>query len=122
MKLRFAPPPPQNPNRDAAAKKFFNEVRRRENSLESATYNSNSLKKARIEIGALRDEYNRTRGDEYGGELLRLADCISRKVAEIVNLNPNDWTNYRRGQQFRRLHEILLAFQIAIIPLTYERA
>jgi hypothetical protein len=58
------------------------------------------------------DEYNRSRGNGFGSELLQLSDCMDRKVSAIVNLNPEDWNNYRRGQRFRHLEEALVSFEI----------
>ena len=80
--------------------------------LESATYNPESIRNARTQIHGLRDKYHRCRGDGFGSHVVCHADRVCQKVAHIVNLNPEAWNNYRRGQQFRRLDERLLRFEI----------
>jgi hypothetical protein len=41
---------------------------------------------------------------------VQLADCVSYKLLEIVSRDTEDWNNYQRGQQFRRLDELLAGF------------
>ncbi len=104
-------PTRQKPNLEMIAIEFCGEIRKIKPWLEFATCYSNKCQKARTIIHSWRDKYHRGRGEEFGGRLIQLSDCVARKVSEIVNLNPEDWNNYRRGQQFRRLEERLMKFE-----------
>ena len=106
----FLPTRPK-PDLEMNAIEFCGEIRKNKPTLEFATCYPNKCQKARTMIHLLRDKYHRGRGEEFGGRLIQLSDCVDQKVSEIVNLNPGDWNNYRRGQQFRRLEEWLLEFE-----------
>lgn len=104
-------PTRSKPNMEMNAIEFCGEIRKNKPRLEFATCYPNKCQKARTMIHLLRDKYHRGRGEEFGGRLIQLSDCVDRKVSEIVNLNSGDWKNYRRGQQFRRLEECLVEFE-----------
>lgn len=111
MALKLILPKQPKPDSETTAIEFCSEIRKKMTWLESATYNPDKCRNARTKIHSLRDKYHRVRGEEFGGRLIQLADCVDQKVSEIVNLNPGDWNNYRRGQQFRRLEEWLMLFE-----------
>lgn len=111
MAFKLILPKQPKPDSETTAIEFCSEIRKKRTWLESATYNPDKCRNARREIHLLRDKYHRVRGEGFGGRLIQLADCVDRKVSEIVNLNPGDWNNYRRGQQFRRLEEWLMVFE-----------
>ena len=98
---------------EVAAEKFCSEIRKIIYWLEYQTYDPDKIRNARTQVHSLRDEYHRNRGSGYCSQLVQLADCGDRKVSAIVNLNPEDWNNYRRGQRFRYLNSSLLDFEIA---------
>jgi hypothetical protein len=113
LKLNLLQPPRNDP--ELATKEFFETIVKTigtdSSRLKSTTYFPDSFKKARIEIHLTRDRYHRARGDGMRvGPLIWLADAVCQKLSEIVNLNPGDWNNYRRGQQFRRLDNLLTDF------------
>lgn len=112
MGFKLNLPNQSKPDPEMAANEFCREIRRKMIWLESATYNPDKFRNARTQIHSLRDKYHCVRGEGFGDRLIQLADCVDRKVSEIVNLNPEDWNNYRRGQQFRRLDEWLVEIEI----------
>ena len=114
--MRLSSNLPQQPKNDleTPAKEFCRKIRMRFEWLKHATRNPKSLRNARTWVHGLREKYHRARGDEFGGWLIQLADRVCLKVAEIVNLNPEDWDNRRRGQQFRRLDELLCRFEVEL--------
>lgn len=109
-KLNLPQPAKIDPNK--AANEFCREIRRLIRWLEFKTYCPEDQWEARKRINELCYQYNRDCGDGYRSRLVQLANGVHYKVAEIVNLNFRDWNNYRRGQQFRRLDEKLLVFEI----------
>lgn len=114
MRYKLILPQRQKIKPETAAKVFCDEIRKKIFWLESATYTPESLRNARTQIHGLREKYHRDRGNRFGSHVVCIADCVCKKVAHIVNLNPEDWNNYRRGQQFRRLDELLLRFEIEL--------
>jgi hypothetical protein len=112
MGFKLNLPKRSKPNPEMAAKEFCREIRRKMIWLEVATYNPDKCRYATTQTHSLRDKYHLARGEGFGGQLIQLADCVDRKVTEIVNFNPDDWNNFRRGQQFRRLDEWLVEIEI----------
>lgn len=110
FKIRFPQKPKLTP--ELAASRFCTEIRKNLQSLESQTYNGKTFRNARMRFRSLQESYHRICGERCGSRLAHLADHVDRKVTEILCLNPEDWNNYRRGQQFRRLDERLRKFEI----------
>ena len=110
FKLKLSQSEKQKP--EAAAKDFCSETRKRYFWLKCQTSKPETLQKVRKKMLLFRDEYNRNRGSGYRSQLVQIADRVSFKVLEIVSLNPEDWNDRRRGQQFRRLDELLADFEV----------
>lgn len=112
MDFKLKLPRWEKQNTKVVAKDFCDEIRKKIFWFECQTHKPENFQKARIRMLLLRDEYNRDRGRGYCGRLVQSADRVSYKVLEIVNLNSKDWNNCRRGQQFRRLDELLVEFEV----------
>ncbi len=109
FKLNLSQPKKLEP--ETVAINFVNTVRKNcyRYWLKIQTCNPNIRK----EIHKLRDQYNCNRGSAYSyNRLIQRANRINRKLLEIASYNPEDWSNYRRGQQFRRLDELLADFEV----------
>lgn len=111
MGFKFKPPQSKKQTPEMVARDFCSVIRKRMPWLASQTYKPENFRKARMQMLLLRDEYNRNRGSAYCSQLVECADRVSYKVLEIVSFNPDDWNKFRRGQQFRRLEELLDKFE-----------
>lgn len=109
MKLHFPFPPEITPEQAAIA--ICSKQRRKLFILKYATHRPKSLKQSRIEWHQDLAAYYRSRGSGYVRQMVERADCAANKVCYILNQNLEDWNSYRRAQQFRRLDELLLAFE-----------
>ncbi|HEX9596234.1 MAG TPA: hypothetical protein VF982_05090 [Anaerolineales bacterium] len=110
FKLNF--PQSEKQNAEQSARDFCSKFQMHYRlGLERLTYKTGKNQtEIRMQINLLRDEYHRKRGSGYCSRLVQLADCVSYKLLEIVSRNTEDWNNYQRGQQFRRLDELLAGF------------
>ncbi len=112
MGFKFKLPQPKKPTPEMAAKDFCSEIRKKGlDWLKRQTCKPENFRKVRMQMLLSRDKYNRNRGSEYCSQLVECADRVSDKVLVIVSFNPDDWNKYRRGQQFRRLEELLDKFE-----------
>ena len=112
FKMKFTQPEKQNP--EVAAKDFCSEIRDIKGWLECQTHERENITKARMKLLLLRDKYNCNRGIGFCSRTVQLADRVSRKVLQIVNLNHEDWNNCRRGQHFRYLDVFLVEFEVEL--------
>lgn len=112
FKLRLSTP--KKPEPEIAAKEICRKMRNRMEWLKFATHSPKNFREARIQIHLMRDRYYRDRGSSYYSQLVQMADRVAEKAAVIVNFNPEDWNNHRRGQQFRRLDELLVEFEVEL--------